>query len=942
MMVRTESPALLAPSRSRDDVLGVRRTMYGDDDDSGAEDARPLSFVGTKAGDERLDIHKTAPKPSDENLGRNQLPQLVRSHSDQTSLTTHLSPDSAATNRPTGLKKAPTFPPRATTERNGSADRPLSPLLPLSPTPSLKEMQETAFSSNMDDPKDIAQEFSNLQALRRMSMDVGNTTDPDLLQFSGVSLVEMPSIAPTGDDDEADPSRLLWVPARVHPELEPTAFKNFLEKRVQTMKRRSGESLLSADPLQRSGSGGGLRRQKSMLSRQVNTNSENGDNFVDGADMLARKRSQNEQHVAELSLSELVSDPTRAVQKLAQETRQDSVDGGDSPILPMAPGMGLRRSTKTTYRKGGSQRYGDRAPFAKRLAARQSEKESAEEPAPPIPPLDPSIGKPLTRVQTEPIGVRTEPVAENYSRPNRTVRRQQNFTRESPTTTTPAPAATPTPVQDESPAPVTPSSPPKANALPVRSLSTSAVHSSPASVPQIAGTPPSDESARTVQAPPQRSSSQKATAPTSSEQPPPIDPPARSSKRPPPARTAPEPAAPVAQATSVKEQTTAAKNALSEISQPHALPGSASATTSSLTFIPTFDSIERKIENSRKSKDKDDSDSILSNKSTSSWKWFKSDDKEKKKREKEKEREREEQARKAKAKGGDKMHDHARMDVLQSSIDNNVPKGRESLRLDRDSIEVPPPQEERRKDSNRKSGDGKKEREGFFGGLFGGSKKKGGDKEGGHKKKDRDRPRTPDPMTPARPLRPDIDYPWTRFPIIEERAIYRMAHIKLANPRRPLLSQVLLSNFMYSYLAKVQAMHPQLQIPISPQQKRQEEERRRREAEEAAQQQQQQLAAQQAAQDAAGFDFEYHRSGNQYGDAPIHQDGTAHYVDENGQIYEYDPNDPQQVNVVGDYSDQGGQGHVRQNSGGQQQNTYYHAQGNRTNNANDDENSDMW
>jgi len=43
-----------------------------------------------------------------------------------------------------------------------------------------------------------------------------------------------------------------------------------------------------------------------------------------------------------------------------------------------------------------------------------------------------------------------------------------------------------------------------------------------------------------------------------------------------------------------------------------------------------------------------------------------------------------------------------------------------------------------------------------------------------------------------------------------------MAHIKLANPRRELYSQVLLSNFMYSYLAKVQQMHPQMQIQTSP------------------------------------------------------------------------------------------------------------------------------
>jgi hypothetical protein len=102
-------------------------------------------------------------------------------------------------------------------------------------------------------------------------------------------------------------------------------------------------------------------------------------------------------------------------------------------------------------------------------------------------------------------------------------------------------------------------------------------------------------------------------------------------------------------------------------------------------------------------------------------------------------------------------------------------------------------------------------------------------------------------------LRPDVDYNWTRFSILEERAIYRMAHIKLANPRRELHSQVLLSNFMYSYLAKVQQMHPQIQIPASAAQKqqqrqekaskqqREEEERRQAQQAQAAQQQQQRV-----------------------------------------------------------------------------------------------------
>jgi hypothetical protein len=85
-----------------------------------------------------------------------------------------------------------------------------------------------------------------------------------------------------------------------------------------------------------------------------------------------------------------------------------------------------------------------------------------------------------------------------------------------------------------------------------------------------------------------------------------------------------------------------------------------------------------------------------------------------------------------------------------------------------------------------------------------------------------------------------------------------MAHIKLANPRRPLHSQVLLSNFMYSYLAIVQAMHPQMNVPTSPQQKRLEEEARRKQQEEEYQQQQA-LNDQDAGQDLEQYDFDYHR-----------------------------------------------------------------------------------
>lgn len=64
---------------------------------------------------------------------------------------------------------------------------------------------------------------------------------------------------------------------------------------------------------------------------------------------------------------------------------------------------------------------------------------------------------------------------------------------------------------------------------------------------------------------------------------------------------------------------------------------------------------------------------------------------------------------------------------------------------------------------------------------------------------------------------PALNYYYTRFPIHVERAIYRLSHIKLANPRRPLLQQVLLSNFMYGYLNLInKAAQPQ--PPQEPQQ----------------------------------------------------------------------------------------------------------------------------
>src|SRR3569833_70285 len=706
---------------------------------------------------------------------------------------------------------------------------------PLSPTLSLRDVQaDSQFPlTNIDNPNDIAQELSNLQALRRMSMDVGSTSDPDL-PFQGMSLLAMPSIAPTGEDDEGDISRLLWVPAKVHPELAPDQFKNFLENRVQSMKRRSGESMLSIDGLQRNNSGS-LRRKKSMLSRQIdNAGGKGAVGFVVGVDWLERKKSLGVHGAPELSLNELVKDPSKVVQQLTQETQAEASMDDDAPILPVAPGMGLRRSTRTTYRKGGSLRSGDRVPFSKRVAARQAEKEGEEtqQRSPRSSDLEAPPGHGLQRVQTE-------PVAENYSRPTRSVRRQQPFQRDAPAAAVSTSLAMPldgSAIDSDD----TLTSPNSTQTLPYRKLSSSADSrpSTAASIPSIVATPPPEEApqAQPQQPNPQQTTTQKATTQKQPQQTTDNhdEPPPRSSKRPSlgrPLHTSP-PSTPASMDASPQSPSQQLNQTLNDMANhPSPLPGSGAARTDSLTFIPTLPDEEKRSE-----KKKEEGESSRS----TGWKWFKSEDKEKKR----KEMEREEQSRKSRArsateKSQDKAHDSARLDVLQSSIDNAIAKGRESLLLDRESIDNKL-HEERKKESSRGAGGPKKEKDGFFGSFFGGSKKKESKDAG----KGKQRALSPEP--PVRQLRPDVDYPYTRFPIVEERAIYRMAHIKLANPRRDLRSQVLLSNFMYSYLAKVQAMHPQLNVPISPQQKRQEEERKRRE------QEQQYLEQQQLQQQGGG------------------------------------------------------------------------------------------
>lgn len=610
-------------------------------------------------------------------------------------------------------------------------------------------------------PAAVAQELSNLQALRRMSMDVHAAGDPDLPALNPAAIPP----SPTASDD--DDSRLFWVPARLHPELAPKEFKSFLESKAEQIKRRSGDlsSLGGTPATSRSSSlsvsSTGLSRKKSMLSREVNSSA----GFRDGADILERHRSMSNQSDPNLAeLGNLVAN------SLAQ--RPESPDGPEDFILPSVPASSLKRSTKTRYQRdrGGLKARGDRT----QRVTRRLPNTDAEQPPESIPQI------PNESVEfTTPSSSDTSNIAETLAFPtSRTANSAQNFSR-------PATARSPSPPYEAHHDPV--SSTTFDSILGDRAGASSSpdlshrprhvVQNDRHSVPHIIETPPDNGQ---PQSHPQRHEDDDGHSIVQ----PQMKHPARTSSRESARVAAPRPTMPRTHSSAnvVPKQNRTDTPPLNQpqqsLTQPSPLPG-VDTNTSNLSFVPTLTVDRQSLEKKEPKK--------------SSWGWLIGKDEEKEK---------------AKSKSGktSPSHDNTRLDLLQTSIDGNA-RRRETIEIDRDGVRL---EEERKKESQRKSSaiSEKKEKDSIFSSLFS-SKKSKAEKEA---KKSVAR-LSPEPR--AKELKADIDYSWTRFSILEERAIYRMAHIKLANPRRPLYSQVLLSNFMYSYLAKVQQMHPQMNLPTS-------------------------------------------------------------------------------------------------------------------------------
>ena len=628
-------------------------------------------------------------------------------------------------------------------------------------------------------PAAVAQELSNLQALRRMSMDVHAAGDPDLPTLNPANIPSAPS--PTTSDD--DSARLFWVPARLHPELAPKEFKTFLESKAEQINRRSGDlSTLGSSPMSSratslSSNTSGLARKKSMLSREVNHSS----GYQDGADMLERKRSMSHQHQpSDPNLAELET----LVTNNRQVQRPDSPDENGDFILPSVPSSSLKRSTKTKYQRtgGGIRGRGDRPQRGlKRTPTLDQESiAGSSSPVPDMPMQFPSFVSPEPSRLADSLSFPAPKAGQNA----------QNFSR---------PGQSPPPPQDLNQTTISANTfdfslnDSDTDRLSTQSAPEHRSHRKPMikpdrqSVPQIIETPPSEDQ------PVQRSSAEGHTSEQTPTQTRPFQQhPARTSSRETPKSQGRPPIPRTYSSASVVSSKVSPADVLpltnpkQSLEQPSPLPGN-DTNTANLSFIPTL-TVDKQSQEKKESK-------------KSGWGWLLGKDEDKEK---------------GKSRPGKTIlaHDGTRLDVLQNSIDGSS-KRRETIEIDRDSLRL---EEERKKESQRKtSSNEKKEKDGIFASLFGGKKSKA-EKEA----KKSIRGLSPEPR--HRELKPDIDYSWTRFSILEERAIYRMAHIKLANPRRALYSQVLLSNFMYSYLAKVQQMHPQMNLPTSAKQQKKQKE----------------------------------------------------------------------------------------------------------------------
>ncbi|OSD05277.1 hypothetical protein PYCCODRAFT_1221387 [Trametes coccinea BRFM310] len=244
---------------------------------------------------------------------------------------------------------------------------------------------------------EIEREVETLRDIRRRSTAQGGPgsliLDPDLPTESPAPQAAYWS--PTDDSSSSshdshsdahsvpaqdDPFHLFWVPARLHPELAPKEFKEFLKEHARAAPDADGAPPAAPGRSNSVGSTG-LNRKKSMLSRQYDPSAHAGQDEKDETVVpIRRNRTSIYANVPQLTISDLQKleelaeeasksdDPSKLRSVLRRslslniapsviDQMDDLRDPGediDAPIIVPPPSQALRRTNRTKIRKPGT------------------------------------------------------------------------------------------------------------------------------------------------------------------------------------------------------------------------------------------------------------------------------------------------------------------------------------------------------------------------------------------------------------------------------------------------------------------------------------------------------------------------------------------------------------------------------------------------------------
>ncbi|KAK9456670.1 hypothetical protein V1511DRAFT_509355 [Dipodascopsis uninucleata] len=157
----------------------------------------------------------------------------------------------------------------------------------------------------------------------------------------------------------ADPS-FLWVPAHLHPEIAPKEWKTFVQERIAEIQQRSGSlGLQQIDSINEvnvsrptsagSISNGNVSRRKSRLSREIDTSDDAATGFEDGAEVLKERSKSPDVTVSDLEHLEKIKRRSRSSSLSSTQTAKDAKP--TESVTQKIINRGLRRSTRLRKRE---------------------------------------------------------------------------------------------------------------------------------------------------------------------------------------------------------------------------------------------------------------------------------------------------------------------------------------------------------------------------------------------------------------------------------------------------------------------------------------------------------------------------------------------------------------------------------------------------------------